>query len=316
MALDCDKVRELLSAFVDEELTAEEKSEVSEHLQSCSECRRERDSYYRLRNRLRSGEEEPLPAEFSARLHEALMAEPKRSEKVVSFPKKRVLSLVAAAACLALIVVGAMHFRPSVNDEGMQIASVPSPTPEDGGITEENTKALANMAQTPEPTAEDLAEMDYAVRKEQQTPEPEKTPEPVRTPEPKQTAQPEKTTEPEEPKAEEELQADHAPMVAALLPEEQAVFSRSSGGGGGSAGGSGGGSSAAAAKETAEEEKVIYVAASDPANIIAILSPYGSGDTVRMTEEQLGSVLPVLQANGCTLSETKPANYDIKIITE
>jgi anti-sigma factor RsiW len=67
MTMAVDRVRERLSAWLDGELTAEERREVAAHLEGCAECRRELAALERLDAALGSLEA-PTPARLADRV--------------------------------------------------------------------------------------------------------------------------------------------------------------------------------------------------------------------------------------------------------
>jgi anti-sigma factor RsiW len=52
--MECDRVKGLLAAYLDSELSAEERAEVDKHLSSCRDCRRELESMRRAQDAVRS----------------------------------------------------------------------------------------------------------------------------------------------------------------------------------------------------------------------------------------------------------------------
>ncbi|MBR5261406.1 MAG: zf-HC2 domain-containing protein, partial [Oscillospiraceae bacterium] len=95
---DCAKIQELISAMLDGELSAEEKSLVKEHIDSCSECAAMYEMFA-----LVSGELESDLAEAPADLKNKVMAGIKPEKK----KKGLIVSLrpyMTAAACLVLVI--------------------------------------------------------------------------------------------------------------------------------------------------------------------------------------------------------------------
>ncbi len=103
----CWKVRELLSPYIDEVLSAEELTSVETHLAACESCRKDLAELQSAVNRIRGMEKLEAPSDFMKELHERLL-----QEKVAPFENHRhkhhlVHStsrwLVAAVASIALI---------------------------------------------------------------------------------------------------------------------------------------------------------------------------------------------------------------------
>ena len=63
---DCDAVGELLSAYLDGELTEGEKNTVEAHLQTCDACRQLAEALGELRREIGRAELTPPPALFAA----------------------------------------------------------------------------------------------------------------------------------------------------------------------------------------------------------------------------------------------------------
>jgi anti-sigma factor (TIGR02949 family) len=95
MTMAGDGVRERLSAYLDGELTAEERREVAAHLEGCEECRRELALLQRLDAALGSLDA-PAPARLAERVLDRLQPRPRR---------RYVWQSLALAASLVLGIV-------------------------------------------------------------------------------------------------------------------------------------------------------------------------------------------------------------------
>jgi len=73
--MTCVEVQELLSAYIDKQLSEEQMKEVQEHIQSCSRCKKDVQELENVLAELSSLEDVPVPEAFDKRLHEALVAE-------------------------------------------------------------------------------------------------------------------------------------------------------------------------------------------------------------------------------------------------
>ncbi len=73
--MNCGDVKQLLSAYLDDELSMEQKKQVREHLDTCADCRREAEQLAEISRLLSQVPQVPLPAGFACRLHEALKEE-------------------------------------------------------------------------------------------------------------------------------------------------------------------------------------------------------------------------------------------------
>lgn len=98
MPPECEQIRSEFSALLDDELNPEDRELVEEHLADCSECLRELHGYKRVSEAYRYHHPVMAPADFEARLREAL--DPARREHGRSRWAPYVLAL---AACVTLV---------------------------------------------------------------------------------------------------------------------------------------------------------------------------------------------------------------------
>ena len=103
----CQRVRELLSPYIDLVLPDEERNKVEEHLAACESCRKDLAELQRAVNRIREMEKLEAPSDFMGKLHKRLL-----EEKIAPFDRHRRKShlvnntsgwLVASVASIALI---------------------------------------------------------------------------------------------------------------------------------------------------------------------------------------------------------------------
>lgn len=123
--MNCDKVKELLWAYLENKTTAEETAEIETHLEGCAACREELAQQKEIKNALASLPDEELPKDYHTELMQKLQAE----RKVVPFPAKKKhgwkqMSMIAAAV-LVVVVAGGMRgmleMRQNQNEEIEQI---------------------------------------------------------------------------------------------------------------------------------------------------------------------------------------------------
>lgn len=104
----CQRVRELLSPYIDLVLTDEERNRVEEHLAACESCRKDLAELQSAVNRIREMEKFEAPSDFMSKLHERLL-----QEKVTPLRKHGRKShlvnntsgwLVASVASVALVL--------------------------------------------------------------------------------------------------------------------------------------------------------------------------------------------------------------------
>lgn len=100
--MECRRVRDLLSEYIDGYLDPRLSAELRVHLDSCPLCSREHAELSRLVAVLRSTPPASLPAGFQASLH----------GRLVSARRRAVISRLAAAAALAACVLAYLAVRP------------------------------------------------------------------------------------------------------------------------------------------------------------------------------------------------------------
>jgi len=107
--MNCDAIREQLSAYLDGELEAEEAEQVREHLASCEACRKELASLEELTGVLRALPRHKAPGEIEREVvtyieRDLLLRAPTRSQGWAVV--RKTLGMVTLAAASALIAVG------------------------------------------------------------------------------------------------------------------------------------------------------------------------------------------------------------------
>lgn len=105
--MQCQEVRDLLSAYMDEQLGSSQQQEVSAHIKVCEECRAELEELREAVGFLRQLPELPPPPEFRARLMQQIASEfsgKPAQTRIAYFFGRRWVRFVAAAVviCLAL----------------------------------------------------------------------------------------------------------------------------------------------------------------------------------------------------------------------
>lgn len=95
---DCAKIQELISAMLDGELSAEEKSIVKEHIDSCSECAQMYEMFALVSGELESDLAE-VPADLKGKVMAGIKPEKKKKGLIVSLRP-----YMTAAACLVLVI--------------------------------------------------------------------------------------------------------------------------------------------------------------------------------------------------------------------
>lgn len=121
--MKCEECRELLWAYLEQELQSEKLMELEAHLAECADCRRELEMQQEVMEMLQSLPDEELPEGYHQELMQKLWAE--AAPNVVPFPAKkkqpkwRQLSMIAAAALVVVAaggINGIMEMRRSQNE--------------------------------------------------------------------------------------------------------------------------------------------------------------------------------------------------------
>ena len=123
--MNCDKVKELLWAYLENKTTAEETAEIETHLEGCAACREELAQQKEMKNALASLPDEELPEGYHTELMQKLQAE----RKVVPFPAKKKhgwkqMSMIAAAVLVVVVAGGTrgmLEMRQNQNEKIEQI---------------------------------------------------------------------------------------------------------------------------------------------------------------------------------------------------
>ena len=119
--MNCDKVKKLLWAYLENKTTAEETAEIETHLEGCAACREELAQQKEMKNALASLPDEELPEGYHTELMQKLQAE----RKIVPFPAKKKhgwkqMSMIAAAVLVVVVAGGTrgmLEMRQNQNEE-------------------------------------------------------------------------------------------------------------------------------------------------------------------------------------------------------
>jgi len=130
----CDEYAALISAGVDNALTADERKQLMDHLAQCPACREAYTQMMTMHEAFTDWEEE-LPGDLAGSVMEQI-----RKEKAVNKKRKRSwLPLVAAAACCALVFVSYQNMNIKQNTAGINASAQ---TENAKSITAESDSAL------------------------------------------------------------------------------------------------------------------------------------------------------------------------------
>jgi len=115
----CDYYQELISRMLDGELSQQESQDLAEHLESCSECSLVYSAFSALSETM--GEDLDEAPES---LHLNVMAELRRQEIIKKNKKaRRIKHLLAAAACLVLVVAAGSYTLPKLSADSAMVSS-------------------------------------------------------------------------------------------------------------------------------------------------------------------------------------------------
>jgi anti-sigma factor RsiW len=114
----CAQVRRSLSAFLDGEVPAAKQQQIAAHLESCAECRAERDALAATWDGLLAWPEMPASVGFDARLHQRLAAPERlpwrnRLRHALWLPARRLALAGAAAGILVGWMAGHLSTIPA-----------------------------------------------------------------------------------------------------------------------------------------------------------------------------------------------------------
>lgn len=165
----CKEYEARISALIDDELTAEERIEVMEHLARCPVCKAYWDDLLAMRDILRT-QEQSVPAGFT----DAVMARVRqtkqdtvRERKTLRFPRWK--RFAALAACCAVVMLGiwSMDWMPNLESSMDMAATNNCPAPErsaaqgdamtgsvwDNGCTNDSAQESEDYSVSPDGTA-------------------------------------------------------------------------------------------------------------------------------------------------------------------
>ena len=107
--MNCNEIRELISCMLDDQLSAEDSAIVTEHLAECPECMRVFEAFHTISLTLEEMEDVPVgfTEDVMNRIHQS-----NNNPKPKKHPGRifRMASMVAAAACVALVMMAGTRF--------------------------------------------------------------------------------------------------------------------------------------------------------------------------------------------------------------
>lgn len=151
---ECEEFAPLLSAFVDGELTEEERAEVLAHVSECEKCRRLLGELTALHAALGELEDEDVPAGFTEGVMAAVRAE-KAAKKPQTKKRSAWRRWMPMAACAAIVALAAAVTIPrtAMKQEANDAAPAAPAAQED--------QAMFSMAAPSDPLPDTDAEVEY-----------------------------------------------------------------------------------------------------------------------------------------------------------
>lgn len=121
--MECDKVRQLLGAYVDNELPPEDANRVKEHLKGCAECAREAAELSKVKQLVQSLPRQNAPAELSGKIR-GQIAKCQKPQSMSAFWRYRWAIASLASAAVILILIYATTSKYSVREKTSALNSL------------------------------------------------------------------------------------------------------------------------------------------------------------------------------------------------
>lgn len=119
--MSCEKIMEMLSLYIDNELNEQESNEIEKHLKTCEECSREYEDLLAIKKLLSETPQVELPLGFKEELHQKLVeCSTEDNNKIIDFKEEskkvrskkkynwKVLSGIAAGILLTVVSVSSL----------------------------------------------------------------------------------------------------------------------------------------------------------------------------------------------------------------
>lgn len=125
--MNCFRVQSLLSAYVDQELSTEDRRLMRAHLFNCPECSREMESLVLVKNLMGRLSAPEIPGDSLRLVHEELrgMVNPNFNSSGLPFFHMR--HIMMTAACISLFLMTSTLIFPRIqNNEVLQVRDIPA----------------------------------------------------------------------------------------------------------------------------------------------------------------------------------------------
>lgn len=110
--MDCNKIKDMITLYIDGELEDEGKKQVEEHISNCLDCKKELEEYKKIIHILENIADEEPPKGYCKRLHEKLLSVAKQNKT-----RKRIIFMkYGSIAAALLLVVLAIYVSTGRND--------------------------------------------------------------------------------------------------------------------------------------------------------------------------------------------------------
>lgn len=122
--MQASHVKESLSAYIDDQLSAAERASINEHLGTCEECRRHLESLRKTVTLVQSGDPIRAPEGFGAQVRARVEQAARQTSFAPRWPHLR-WSWRTAGAVAAVLLIGVFSFNLLLRDRSLSLRSVP-----------------------------------------------------------------------------------------------------------------------------------------------------------------------------------------------
>lgn len=117
--MNCEQMQQLMSLWLDGEISAQEQEQLQTHLERCPECRALLEQLQTLHTSFSDLEEIPAPEGFAQGVMDRIAAgESKPRAKVIPLFKRPQMRAVAGLAACAVLCIGFARFAPGMSKSG------------------------------------------------------------------------------------------------------------------------------------------------------------------------------------------------------
>ena len=140
--MKCNKIRKMLSLYIDKMLDDNLQKEVEEHISACNLCKKRYDDIKDMTTLLNEAEMVPVPESFEFRMKKALQQERAKlsGEKNIAVPAKKNNKLRMLTSIAAIFAVGVISFglyQDIIGDQPDQLDGVTDQLSQDRALTDQ-----------------------------------------------------------------------------------------------------------------------------------------------------------------------------------